>query len=150
VARGTIFCVRVAGNVVSGVSVKGSLEFAVQELGVRTILVLGHTNCGAVQAAIAHLDKHDALVGSMDYLVRSLQPAVSRARRDQQQEKDVDPRSLLVHAIRANVLVGVKRLRHLEPILAKRVRDGQLEVVGAIYDLATGRVNIIAETQGSV
>src|SRR5262249_31399831 len=63
---GDLFVIRIAGNVIdgAGASVKGSIEYAVAELGVRLILVLGHSQCGAVKAAIKHIDAKDALPGS--------------------------------------------------------------------------------------
>src|SRR5215467_1581020 len=78
---GDLFVVRVAGNVVSGAGpiVKGSLEFAVAELGVRLIMVIGHSQCGAVKAAIAHIDASDSLPGSIGGLVDVIKPAVTAA-----------------------------------------------------------------------
>ena len=75
---GDLFVVRVAGNIVSGAgpTVKGSIEFAVAELGVRLIMVLGHSQCGAVKAAIEHIDANDALPGSIGDLIDPIRPAV--------------------------------------------------------------------------
>ena len=79
---GDLFVVRVAGNIVSGAgpSVKGSIEFAVAELGVRLIMVLGHSQCGAVKAAIQHIDANDALPGSIGDLISPIRPAVLAAK----------------------------------------------------------------------
>jgi carbonic anhydrase len=75
---GDLFVVRVAGNVVTGAGpiVKGSIEYAVAELGCRLIMVIGHTACGAVKAAIAHIDANDALPESIGGLVDAIKPAV--------------------------------------------------------------------------
>src|SRR5262247_4214228 len=75
---GDLFIVRVAGNVVSGSGalVKGSIEYGVDELGVRLIVVLGHSQCGAVKAAIKHIDVKDALRGSIGDLVETIKPSV--------------------------------------------------------------------------
>ena len=131
---GDLFVVRVAGNVVTGAgaSVKGSIEYAIAELGVRLIIVLGHSRCGAVKAAIKHIDDKDALPGSIGNLVDLIRPAVAMVK-----DKQGD---ILDHAINANVELGVKRLRRLEPILADSVRKGTLKVVGAVYDLHSGKV----------
>jgi carbonic anhydrase len=135
---GDLFVVRVAGNIVGdpGFKVKGSIEYAVAELGASLIVVLGHTGCGAIKAAIAHAGGGAPLPGSIGPLVEALRPAVREARR---QSGD-----LLDNAIRANVSLGVERLRRLPPIVAPAVKQRTLAVVGGIYDLATGRVTLIA------
>ena len=134
---GDLFVVRVAGNVVSGAGaiVKGSIEYAVAELGVSLIIVLGHTQCGAVKAVLQHIDAHDRLPGAIAGLVQALQPAVASAK-----GKPGDP---LDNAIRANVLTGVARLKGLPPIVAPAVKRGALKVVGGVYDLQSGLVAII-------
>jgi carbonic anhydrase len=137
VGVGDIFVVRVAGNVVAnaGAVVKGSIEYGVAELHVPLIVVLGHSNCGAVKAAKQHIDQKDSLPGAINDLVELIKPAVARS-----QGEPGDP---LENAIRANVALGVNRLQELPPILAPRVREGKLKVVGAVYDLRTGKVNVI-------
>ena len=134
---GDLFVIRIAGNVIGGTGpvVKGSVEYAVAELKVPLIMVLGHSNCGAVKAAVKHIDDHEDLPGSIDELVNLIKPAVEQVR-----DK---PGDMLANAIRANVELGVARLKGLEPILAGPVRAGKLKVVGATYDLATGRVKMV-------
>jgi len=131
---GDLFVIRVAGNVVggSGAVVKGSIEYAVSGLNVPLVMVLGHSECGAVRAAIEHIDKHDSLPGEINALVELIKPAVEQVRSE--------PGDKLANATRANVGLGVERLQGLEPIVAPAVRNGKLKIVGANYDLATGRV----------
>jgi carbonic anhydrase len=133
---GDLFVIRVAGNVVSGAGavVKGSVEYAVVELGVALILVLGHTGCGAVKAALKHIDDRDAVPGAIRELVDLIRPAVTRSKGQ--------PGDPLDNAIRANVRLGVERLKGLKPILAPRVGQGRLSVVGGVYDLRTGAVSL--------
>ena len=133
---GDLFVVRVAGNIVSGAgpTVKGSIEFAVAELGVRLIMVLGHSQCGAVKAAITHIDANDALPGSIGDLIDPIRPAV-RAVAGRPGDK-------LSNVIRANVEQGVKRFEGLDPILSKFNKSGELKVVGAVYELRTGKVEV--------
>lgn len=133
---GDLFVVRVAGNIVSGAgpTVKGSIEFAVAELGVRLIVVLGHSACGAVKAAIAHIDANDALPGSIGELIDPIRPAVKAVMGH--------PGDKLTNVIKANVEQGVKRLEGLDPILSKFVKSGELKVVGATYELRTGLVKL--------
>ena len=131
---GDLFVVRVAGNVITGAgdSVKGSIEYAVAELDVRLILVLGHSQCGAVKAAIKHIDAKDTLPGSIGGLVDLIRPAVAVVKNKQG--------NILDNAIKANVERGVERLKRLEPIVAGSVKKGTLKVVGAVYDLHSGKV----------
>jgi carbonic anhydrase len=137
VGVGDIFVVRVAGNVVSGagVTVKGSIEYAVAELNVPLILVLGHSGCGAVKAAMKHIDAKDSLPGAINGLVELIKPAVTQSK-----GMSGDP---LENAIRKNVGIGVETLKDLQPILAPRVKDGKLKIVGAVYDLRTGAVTML-------
>jgi carbonic anhydrase len=138
VGLGDLFVVRVAGNVVGGAGpvVKGSIEYAVAELNVRLIMVLGHTGCGAVKAAIKHIDAKDALPGAINDLVELIKPAVVKSK-----AAAGDP---LDNAIRANVAIGVERLKGLQPIMAGPVNEGKVKVVGAIYDLRSGKVTMVA------
>jgi carbonic anhydrase len=133
---GDLFVLRVAGNIVSGAGpvMKGSIEFAVAELGVRLIMVLGHSQCGAVKAAIKHIDDNDALPGSIGDLIDPIRPSV-RAMTGKPGDK-------LENVTRANVLEGVNRLKGLDPILAKLAKTGELKVVGACYELRTGAVEV--------
>lgn len=134
---GDLFVVRVAGNVISGAgaTVKGSIEYAIAELGVRLVMVLGHGKCGAVKAALKHIDANDALPGSIGDLVATIRPAAAAV-------KD-KPGDTLENAIRANVERGVERLKGLDPILAGPVKAGKVKVVGAVYDLRDGKVSVL-------
>ncbi len=131
---GDLFVVRVAGNVVGGAGpiVKGSIEFAVAELGVRLIVVLGHGACGAVKAAVQHIDQNDVLPGSIRGLVELIRPAAAAVRGK--------PGDKVDNAIKANVAKGVDQLKGLDPILSEFVKKGDLKVVGAVYELKTGTV----------
>ena len=130
--KGDLFVVRIAGNVVSGAGpfIKGSVEFAVAELGAKLIMVLGHEACGAVKAAVAHIDANDTLPGAIRDLVEVIRPAAAAVRGK--------PGDKLANAIKANVAIGVERLKGLDPILAPLVKTGDVKVVGAIYKLRTG------------
>jgi carbonic anhydrase len=135
---GDLFVVRVAGNIVSGAGpvVKGSIEYAVAELGVPLIMVLGHSGCGAVKAALKHIDDSDKLPGAIRGLVDALRPVAARVKGQ--------PGDPLDNAIRANVAVGVERLKGLSPVLAPAVKQGKLKVTGAVYDLRTGAVTPVS------
>jgi carbonic anhydrase len=128
----------VAGNVVSGAGaiVKGSIEYAIAELNAPLVMVLGHTQCGAVKAAMKHISDQDPLPGAIAELVNTIKPAVIKARDEAGNALD--------NAINANVAVGVERLKSLDPILANYVKAGRVKVVGGVYDLRTGSVTISA------
>jgi carbonic anhydrase len=133
---GDLFVVRVAGNVISGAGaiVKGSIEYAIAELNVPLVMVLGHSNCGAVKAAVKHIDANDALPGAINELVKTIKPAVARAKRLKG--------DALANAIKTNVELGVERLKSLEPLLAGPVKDGKVKIAGGVYDLRTGSVTV--------
>jgi carbonic anhydrase len=132
---GDVFAVRVAGNFAFGYGT-ASLEYAVAVLNVPLIMVLGHTNCGAVDAAIKVIKDDLKLPGLLPQLVASIKPAVRAA-------KTSNPADLLTEAIAENVRQNVKRLSSHKPILAERVAQKKIEVVGGIYDIPTGKVAII-------
>lgn len=127
---GDLYVIRVAGHVICE-HVLGSIEHAVESLGVRLVMVLGHKNCGAVTAALQSEGGPDH-IGS---LVKAIRPAVERVKRQ--------PTALLENAIRANVESAVAQIRVSQPLLANKVLQGDLKVVGAYYDLSTGGVSIL-------
>ncbi|HEY1856941.1 carbonic anhydrase [Acidocella sp.] len=132
--RGDLFVVRVAGNFVNEDNL-ASFEYAVAELSTPLLMVLGHGKCGAVAATIASLRDGTTLPGHLPSLVQQLRPAV--------EEAQSEPGDLLHNAIRDNVRLNVARLRDASPILSAAVAQRRLRVVGGVYDLATGRVDVI-------
>lgn len=134
---GDLFVVRAAGNVVdgTGVTIKGSIEYAIAELNVPLVIVLGHSNCGAVEAAITHIEDNDPLPGAIDGLVKLIEPAVKESRNQSGND--------LANATRANVRIGVEKLKGLQPILAPRVKAGSVKIIGGVYDLHTGKVDLL-------
>ena len=132
---GDLFMVRVAGNVASSGEVLGSIEFAVAELQVPLVLVLGHERCGAVTAAVEFVLRGVTPAGHIDSLVQAIRPAVVRV--------EGSLGDMLDNAVRANVELVVAQLARSEPILAPAVRAGRVRIAGARYDLETGQVDII-------
>ena len=127
---GDLFVVRVAGNVVND-PILGSLEYAVEHLGTRLIVVLGHQRCGAVAAACAGGEAP----GHIGSLVQALAPAVDKISASEEGRVD--------WVAKENVRMMAKSLRSCGPILEEFVRQGKLEVAGAFYDLDTGAVEIV-------
>ncbi len=128
---GDLFVVRVAGNIVDD-AVTGSLEYAVEHLGVPLVVVMGHTGCGAVKAALAggEPDTH------IQALVKAILPAVEQASHQ--------PGDRELNTTRANVLLAVHELETAKPILSKLVHEGKIQILGAVYHLDTGAVELLA------
>jgi carbonic anhydrase len=133
--RGRLFIVRVAGNFVDDTGL-ASIEYGTSVLGASLVMVLGHKQCGALKTAVDVVTKGTELPGHLPTLTRYLEPAVKQA----QGEKTTD---LVEAAILQNVLLNAEQLRSSEPILAGLVKANKVRVVGAIYDLATGRVSLV-------
>jgi carbonic anhydrase len=132
---GDLFVVRVAGNFVTTEGL-GSLEFGVAVLGVKLILVLGHSHCGAVNATVKALHEGNDLPGHIAELVHAMRPGIAPALNNPGED-------LAQSAVIANVRHNVERLRQAGPILADLVAKGELQVEGGVYDLATGKVNLL-------
>ncbi len=132
---GELFVVRVAGNFVNEDGL-ASLEYGAEVLGSQLILVLGHSNCGAVDATIKVVETKAQLPGHLPSLIDAIRPAVLAA----QKEGAAD---LLKAATIANVRQNVERLKSATPILSQRAADNRLKVVGGVYDLASGKVELV-------
>jgi carbonic anhydrase len=132
---GDIFVVRLAGNFLDDDGF-ASLEYAVQFLGAPLVMVLGHTNCGAVSAAIKVVKEGIELPGHLPELIKSIEPAVIAAHARH-------PSDLLAAAIEENVRINVKRLIDDAPILSDALAAKKIAVAGGVYDLATGKVGLI-------
>jgi carbonic anhydrase len=133
--RGDLFVCRVAGNFANGDTI-ASMEYAVAILGTPLIMVLGHDSCGAVSATIKSLKDNTTLPGHLPSLVASLAPAVNAVA-----GQAGDP---LDNAIRQNVIDNVTKLKTATPILSEAVEQRKLKVVGGIYKLKDGRIEIIS------
>jgi carbonic anhydrase len=123
---GHIFVTRVAGNVATP-EIIGSLEYGAAVLGTKAILVLGHSNCGAVKAAIHGKE----VPGQISVLFSHIQPAVSQAGPD------------LASATKANARMQAALLRDSSTVISSMVKSGSLKVVAGYYDLGTGSVTLL-------
>jgi carbonic anhydrase len=133
--RGDLFVCRVAGNFANDDTV-ASMEYAISVLAVPLILVLGHDACGAVDATIKSIKGGTTLPGHLPSLVAALAPAVKGV---SQQQGD-----LLDNAIRQNVTDNVAKLKSVTPVLSAAVEQKKLKVVGGIYLLKDGKVDMTA------
>ena len=130
---GDLFVIRVAGNIVAPSQI-GSIEYAVTNLGTRLVMVLGHSNCGAIEAALQNLGKIDA-TGSPN--LRSIVDRIRPALEPLLQSSD---EIRLDEAVAANVRYSVQRLHEDSVILSNMVAAGELMVVGAEYSIDKGEV----------
>jgi carbonic anhydrase len=132
---GEVFVVRDAGNVVSNYGL-ASLEFSVAVLGAPLLLVLGHSSCGAVAAAMQSVRERKKLPGHLPELVEAIQPAVNAAHAKH-------PGDLLAATIEENVRLGMSELKKRSDVIGDAVKSGKVAIQGGVYDLATGKVNLI-------
>jgi carbonic anhydrase len=130
---GQLFVVRTAGQVIDEAA-RGSIVYGVDFLKAPLLLVLGHSGCGAVDAAIAAL-AGNPIPGYAYRFAEGIGPAIQSVRNE--------PGDQLDNAIRANIEMGVEQLRTAEPDLAAAVGSGQLTVAGGYYELASGEVSLL-------
>jgi carbonic anhydrase len=123
---GHLFVARVAGNITTP-EIIASLEYGVAVLGAKAIMVLGHAKCGAVKATM----EGKAAPGQISALYAPIRPAIDHASQD------------LEGAIKANAKIQARLLREASPVIADLVKAGQLTVVAAYYDLASGKVSLL-------
>lgn len=122
---GHIFVTRVAGNVVTP-EIVASLEFGVAVLGIKTLLVMGHSNCGAVRAAMTT----DTVPGQISVLYQRIYPAIEKS------GGNIDK------AVQANARIQAELLRASSTVIRESTKAGRLRVASAVYDLATGKVDL--------
>jgi carbonic anhydrase len=133
--RGDVFVCRVAGNFANTDTI-ASFEYGVAVLNTPLILVLGHQACGAVDSTIKQIKNGASFPGHIPSLTEALTPAVQAA--------ENQPGDLLTNAIKQNVVLTVQKLQTAEPILSEAVNQKKLKIVGGVYDLKTGKVELVS------
>ncbi len=129
---GDLFVIRVAGNVVDPVAL-GSIEYAAEHLHTPLLIILGHTHCGAVTAAVDSKGKPEGNIGA---IVKKILPAVKKAKGGSREE-------IISNAIKENVLLVEREIEKNSPVLKHLIEKGELKVVSAIYDISSGSVEVI-------
>jgi carbonic anhydrase len=130
--------IRTAGNIVDKIAI-GSVEYAVEHLGSPLIMVLGHTRCGAVTAALESDGKAEGNIGE---IVKTIAPAVKKAK---EQGKALDKPAILDSAIDENVRLVAENLVKQSPVIQKLVNEGKVKIIKAKYDLDTGAVTVLED-----
>jgi carbonic anhydrase len=140
---GELFVIRVAGNIVAPSQI-GSIEFAAQKFGTRLVVVLGHTNCGAIEATIDELQQPaEKQSRNIAAIVNRIQPSIM----DLIDAGEVNTREeLMSKAVRENVRYSANALRHGSEIIEELIGNGELLIVGAQYSLDTGVVEFFDGT----
>ncbi|QHG09794.1 carbonic anhydrase [Moraxella osloensis] len=141
---GDLFVIRVAGNVVAPSQI-GSVEFATEKFGTKLVVVLGHSHCGAVTACVETLINPDQQFSpNLRSIVDRIRPSVYNLHEIYTANgQDIDEQELINRGIKANVRMSVTQLKHGSRILEDAVNNGSLIIVGAVYDLDTGKVTFI-------
>ena len=135
---GDIFSVRIAGNFVNS-DILGSMEFASKLAGTKLILVLGHTACGAVKGACDHAELGN-LTGMLDKIAPAVEAVTEPAAAADRTSANID----FVNAVGAkNVTLTIERIREESPVLAEMEQAGEIQIVGGMYDIATGQVSFL-------
>ena len=132
---GDIFVMRVAGNIVTP-DLLASIEYGAQFLGAPLIMVLGHSGCGAVDAAIKVLKGKAVLPGHLPALITGIKPAVIVAEKTK-------TGNLLDNAVAENVRRQMARLKSSPPVVQKLYASKKIDIVGGVYDLATGKIALL-------
>jgi carbonic anhydrase len=127
---GDIFSVRVAGNIINE-DILGSMEYACKVAGSKIVVVMGHTKCGAVTSACQHVE-----LGNITPLLNKIKPAVTliEAKNGEMNAEAIEEVSV------ENVKISISRIREESSILAEMERNGEIEIVGAMYDVSSGEV----------
>ncbi len=145
---GDVFTVRIAGNVARS-KVLGSLEYACVVAGAKLIMVMGHTSCGAVNAAIDLLDRKGSIAeatgcDNLDVLVDVLQESVEPGEKETLRQLDPEQRRDFADEVALrNVSNMIRTIRAESPALEKLIREGRIGIVGAMYDVASGAITLL-------
>lgn len=131
---GDVFNARIAGNIVNE-DILGSMEFACKVAGAKLIVVLGHTKCGAIKGACDHVE-----LGNLTTLLSKIAPAV-QAEKDTQENRTSANAIFVENVSEINVKKGVEEIMNNSPILKEMVDNGEIGIVGGMYDISTGKVD---------
>jgi len=133
---GDIFSIRIAGNFVNE-DILGSMEFASKLAGTKLIVVLGHTSCGAIKGACDH-----ARMGNLTALINKIEPAVAAVAEPKEENQRNSKNLEFVNAVsEKNVHITIDNIRERSKILAEMEEQGEIKIVGAMYNVSTGSVD---------
>lgn len=134
---GDIFNARIAGNFINE-DILGSLEFACKLAGSKVIMVMGHTSCGAVKGACDHAE-----LGNLTQMLDKIMPAVNAVKTDDGVDRSSANKEFVNAVSAKNVEMAVAQIKEKSPVLNEMLEDGEIDIVGAMYDVATGKVSLL-------
>jgi carbonic anhydrase len=130
---GDVFSIRIAGNILNE-DILGSMEFATKVVGTKLLLVLGHTKCGAIVGACNHVE-----MGNLTTLLNKIQPAIFNEKTTTE-NRDGSNIDFVNKVTVLNVNLTIERIRRESPIIAELELNGDIKIVGGLYDVETGEV----------
>ncbi|WP_033957220.1 carbonic anhydrase family protein [Psychroserpens jangbogonensis] len=136
-AIGDVFVARVAGNF-ENVDILGSLEYSCKVAGSKLVLVLGHESCGAVKAACDGVE-----LGNITAMLDNIVPAVRKATEEEDGLTTSENSAFVARTVKYNVILTMDRIREKSPILAEMEDKGEIQIVGAVYSLHSGKVEMV-------
>ena len=136
-AIGDVFVARVAGNF-ENVDILGSLEYSCKVAGSKLVLVLGHESCGAVKAACDGVE-----LGNITAMLDNIVPAVRKSTEEEDGLTTSDNKAFVARTVKYNVQLTMDRIREKSPILAEMEDNGEIQIVGGVYSLHTGKVEMV-------
>jgi carbonic anhydrase len=131
---GDVFSIRIAGNILNE-DILGSMEFATKVVGTKVIVVLGHTKCGAIVGACNHVE-----LGNLTALLKKIEPAIQSEQTTNGKRDGSNP-DFVKNVTENNVHLTIDRVRKESPIIAELEQQGQIKIVGGLYDVETGAVS---------
>lgn len=134
---GDLFNARIAGNFVNE-DILGSMEFACKLAGSKLIMVMGHTSCGAIKGAC-----DDAQLGNLTQMLDKIKPAVNQVITDPGEARNSSNIDFVNNVSKQNVLLTVKAIKEKSPVLDEMLANGEIDIVGAMYDVESGLVAVI-------
>jgi len=134
---GDVFSVRVAGNIISP-SILGSMEYACKYKGVKLVLVLGHSSCGAVKGACDKLKD-----GNLTTLLKKIQPAIKITKTNVNEKRDSSNIEFVNRVSKNNIEISVKKIQKKSLVLRELIRSGRIKIISAMYSVETGKVSFI-------
>ena len=136
-AIGDIFVARVAGNF-ENVDILGSLEYSCKVAGSKLVLVLGHESCGAVKAACDGVE-----LGNITAMLDNIMPAVIKSKDEVEGESNSSNKHFVAKTVENNVRLTIERIREKSQILSEMEANGDIQIVGGVYSLHTGKVHML-------
>lgn len=136
---GDVFVGRVAGNIENEDQL-GSMEYAAKFAGSKVVMVLGHTSCGAIKGACDGIE-----VGNLTTLLKKMKPAVKGVKGHEKEGRNSKNKQFVNEVVKKNVILTVKDIRQRSAVLADLEKAGKIIIVGAVYDIETGKVSLVSQ-----